>query len=310
MDRKDSIIKKVEVLVKGNLIEDALTELERCVSINYYDLKKDIILLKSRCSDIRQRRSHGVIDFKEEVVELNKIKSSIVDLLDRIKIDVQKIEFSEENIREKQWNSLLQIKHKHRVFDEWLRYFSRKVFPLLPIGFIVFSGYFFSKIFYIDIFINPKVETKFTLLMNKNEFNKANMLIDSVYSLNPDFRKHWDSYRQEVFSRNLEFVLINNRVDSAKTLFYNYKFSYLFPDNQVFNGNYNSEVQWFNAQISKALFVFCKNKSYDIINAIIQDLCRPIATGDAQKIRTEFGEYQKDFKIKDDMLQVLETSCR
>lgn len=309
MDRKNLVINKVEVLVKDNLIEDALTELERCVSINYHDLKKDVILLKSRCSDIRHRRMRGVIDFKEEVTELNKIKSSIVELLDRIKFDVQKIEIPEEGAKEKLENSFLKTKYKHKIFDEWLGYFSEKLLPLLPIGMLIIGVYFLYGRAYVDLFVNPKVQTKFTLLINENKFKEANVLVDSVYSLNTNFREYWDAYRQEVFSRNLDFILLNQQLDSAKTLFYNYRFSYLFPDNPNYKERYNSEVQWFNSQINKAIIVFCKHQKHELISEIIHNLCRPTAMGDFDKISNEKGGYQKGFQVRDSFLQEMQSAC-
>lgn len=85
---KPSISEHILELVAGDKIDEALDRLKEFLeSLGEHgeDLMDDIILLNNRFKRLKKRTMQGIIDFKDSEVENNKIRKSLLDLVNEAK---------------------------------------------------------------------------------------------------------------------------------------------------------------------------------------------------------------------------------
>ena len=191
------IIQKIKKLVEKNSIDEALDELEKFVVTNYFDLQKEIVLLKSRANEIKRRRILGVIDFNEELVEINKIKHSILLILEHLKEEQRQAIKSNIEIK------VVERNRRPSILGEYLNLL--RVNTIGPI--LVVCGVIYGLTW---LFTNGHIgglpsrrNAQFEVLLDKNKFKEAESFIDSVYILDPDFDR--EPMQQQIFNKKLTF---------------------------------------------------------------------------------------------------------
>ncbi len=269
-----NLLKKIENLVAKNSIEEALTELERHITSNYYDLLKEIVLLKSRVNDIKSRRNRGIVELKEEQIELNQIKHSILDIAKQLNEDQQQIVKSNMEIR------VVEKNKRRSILSEYLDFLR----PNTVIPFLFLIGIIYS-VRYIVLHKDenpffpeePALNAKFYVLIDKNKFYEAESFLDSVYQSNPIYNR--EAKKKEIFSKKLDFFLMQNQADSILFAIKNYRFKYVFPDDGLSKSDmsyYNQETFWIDNEIEKIITRLCKtHKSHAYL--IIETCLRPKA---------------------------------
>ena len=299
-----SLLKKVENLVAKNSIDEALNELERHITSNYYDLKKEIVLLKSRVSDIKTRRNTGTVDSKEEQITMNQIKHSILDIAKQLNEEQQasvvkqnlEIKVIDRYKRKSIIGEYLEFLRPHRLFWIW---------PLLLIGGIIYTvaivGYYKSfNPFFLE---KPTLDAKFDVLLDKNKFEEAEIFVDSVFQSNPKFDR--ETKKREIFSKKIDCFWTQNKLDSILLEFKNYRFRYVYPYEGTHTGSeaheYNDETKWINNEIEKITLRFCKVhkiKAYTIIETYFRP--RAVCTEN-----THCSSYYKDYSRKGELAEIV-----
>ena len=82
-----SKVKEIKHLISKNQLKDALNEIGYCCESDssLSQIEPDVIMLKSRLESINLNSSRGVVSDNDEILEKNRIRSSILKLVECIK---------------------------------------------------------------------------------------------------------------------------------------------------------------------------------------------------------------------------------
>jgi hypothetical protein len=271
---------KIRDLVSQNELNKALDELENLSDMISNIQKSDIAIIRSRLTELKSKNIKGLLDTKEEQLELNKIRYAILQIaesLDQLKTIEERrhiiLEADEaQPKKDKLLSTLAYIKKVVQyVSFELIGAVLSWAFPLIFIGLIGCFVYFgiFKKGLDGELSFNRE---KFQYYLNNKQFNRAKRHLDTIpFFFGKDF------HYQDICNKQIDFYLFEGKCDSALTCLRSYNFEFQFHSKSQTTSErttYNSETIRYNDKLELILAEMQKQQQNSKILPTIENYYR------------------------------------
>lgn len=293
-----NIRKKIITLVSQDRLEDALNELDD-YSAKISLLHKDqIAVLKGSFRDIKTKSSLRVISTEEEYMFLNRIRLSILQILDsvdRLKVENINEDISVNNIR--QFRDEVYVKRNpYYTYNTLIKFVNGISFVLGKIGFmlpivvLIIPGYFLYKNFVVKKLTTSRIEA----LLDRNELHKAQSLVDSLVMIDAYFDR--SDFQYKILDNRIEQEIENKNIENAKTILLSSNKYFLLNKEKVYVGNfreYNENVYWFNGNLLRIAISICSIKDKASAIDLIEKEAKPTLIYIEDKIETNLDKIKE-----------------
>ena len=293
-----NIRKKIITLVSQDRLEDALNELDD-YSAKISLLHKDqIAVLKGSFRDIKTKSSLRVISTEEEYMFLNRIRLSILQILDsvdRLKVENINEDISVNNIR--QFRDEVYVKRNpYYTYNTLIKFVNGISFVLGKIGFmlpivvLIIPGYFLYKNFVVKKLTTSRIE----VLLDRNELHKAQSLVDSLVMIDAYFDR--SDFQYKILDNRIEQEIENKNIENAKTILLSSNKYFLLNKEKVYVGNfreYNENVYWFNGNLLRIAISICSIKDKASAIDLIEKEAKPTLIYIEDKIETNLDKIKE-----------------
>lgn len=293
-----NIRKKIITLVSQDRLEDALNELDD-YSAKISLLHKDqIAVLKGSFRDIKTKSSLRVISTEEEYMFLNRIRLSILQILDsvdRLKVENINEDISVNNIR--QFRDEVYVKRNpYYTYNTLIKFVNGISFVLGKIGFmlpivvLIIPGYFLYKNFVVKKLTTSRIEA----LLDRNELHKAQSLVDSLVMIDAYFDR--SDFQYKILDKRIEQEIENKNIENAKTILLSSNKYFLLNKEKVYVGNfreYNENVYWFNGNLLRIAISICSIKDKASAIDLIEKEAKPTLIYIEDKIETNLDKIKE-----------------